>query len=385
MCLILWFLPVRQIIILSVKAVQSVTWEETAKEFLAALPEKSRSWVAEKVDLHAPLLQDLHHKKAAYKIGYDPEQHRFSAARLLRTLVWQSHARILCGEIQPVNSNIRSFYYHYSQPLFTELDLFQELQETPGYKQVVESIPEVTPDNPRYEKFCEWLRQAGIDLKTTNPMQLLHNAVITRNYLSDLTEEAIAAFIKQRIFKYTKPWEFTDHNEHFHKLGLAHSGLVFATEKTGLWSIYAERYANQYGISAIASQGNPSWLSIEILSDEIKARGTTNVRIGVLCDYDPGGFTIAQDFKKKFEVLGLKVQKLTILTTLAMFSERDLASNADDLTSLGRGQKTRADRWFQKTNGINGRKAGIHVDQAIPHCVDQVVRKWVRLNSRDQA
>ncbi len=336
-------------------------WRETGERHLAKLPERDRSWVEMNVDLKVGDLRQVSREEALRSASL-PKTNRFSGARLLRTFVWQIGTKILAGELPSIHSNIRALYYAHSDPLFAQLQLYGKVKSEETFRRFL-SAETRSP-----------VRSKMVSVIAKDP-------IVTKNYVSDLTEDVVADFVRNHVFRYQDPFQFRDDNAEFSALGKLHSGLVFVTEKRGMWNL-CQRYGQKYGITVMSSQGNPSWLSLEYLSDQIKAKGTRNVRLAILCDYDPGGFSIAKDFKDKFEAYGLKVKKHDILTKLDLFEPYILENQAEDLTHLGKGKQTQADAWFAQTNGIDGRKAGVHVNLASEDRVDKAVRAWFKRNSQ---
>jgi hypothetical protein len=340
-----------------------MTWQETATDYYKNHPtlnDENRLWLRENVDLDAQLLQDMT-RDQILQSAIEPKTHAFSAARLERTLVWQTLARIICGDLDSPAANIRTIYYMFSDPLFTQFNLYKEVQADPGFQSYTRALTESFP----YDRY--------------STAELVGQPEISKGYISDLTEDVIRDFVTQQVFRYQGPFLFIDDNAQYKLLGLKNSSMVFVTEKRGMFGV-CRRYANLYGVTVMASQGNPSWVTLEYLADQLHAKKDKNLRLATLCDYDPGGYNIALDFKHKFETYGFKIKNHTMITSLDLFSQDTLDNKAEDLSHLSKGKQTQADEWFAETNGIHGRKAGIHVNLADPKLIDHAVKVWFDAN-----
>jgi hypothetical protein len=341
-------------------------WQTAANNYFKhheTLNDENRAWLKAKVALDCKTLLDDMTREQIIQVAQDPKDHGFSAARLVRTLIWQTLARILCGDDEATGGNIRSFWYAYVDPLFTKAQLYKEVANDPSFVQYARALTDHFP----YNRF--------------SPAELVKEIAFTKNYTLDLNEDCIRDFVINKIFKYQGPFMFADLTAQYKLVGTHQASLVLVCEKAGLWK-FISKYHLLYGITIMCSQGNPSWVSIEYLAEQLEAKGIKNIHLATANDWDPNGFGIADDYAHKFETFGFKLKDRTMLTRLDLFLKDDLEQKAEDLTHLTGGKKTEAEAWFLKTQGINGRKAGIHIDQAVKDRIDKVVKHWVDANAK---
>lgn len=341
-----------------------MNWKQTADHYFKThetLNDQNRLWLQTNVALDCKKQLQNMTRDEVLAVAEDPKNHGFSASRLARTLVWQSLARTICKEVRPLGGNIRRFYYVYLDPLFTQFDLYGHLRDDPGFEGYVQRLTESFP----YERYA--------------PHELASNPHITKAYAQDLNEDILRDFVLQGVFRYQGPFLFTDMTASFKLVGTHNASMMIAVEKTGLFGV-VQSYYNMWGTTVMASDGNPSWLAVEYLSDQLKAKKIRNIRLATLNDWDPGGFNICDDYAHKLEFYGFRV-KTTMITNLTLFTKQKLITAADDLTHLKPAKQKLADQWFAKTNGIDGRKAGIHIDDADFKRVDKAVERWFKANS----
>ena len=344
--------------------ITGMNWKQAADSYFKThetLNNTNRDWLKANVALDCKkLLKDMT-RDEVLAIAEDPNGHGFSAARLARTVVWQSLALTLCGKADPLSGNIRRFYYVYLDPVFTQFDLYSSLTKDPGFQAYVQELTETFP----YTRFSA--QELEVDPR------------ITKSYAQDLNEDTLRDFVLQGIFRYQGPFLFTDMTAGLKLMGTHNASMIVVVEKGGLFSVI-QKYHNLYGTTAMASDGNPSWLAVEYLSDQLKARKIRNIHLATINDWDPGGFNIADDYRHKFEFFGFRV-KATMITNISLFTKEKIRTSANDLTHVRPNKQKETDEWFAKTNGINGRKAGIHVDDADFKRVDKAVDRWFQANS----
>ena len=114
----------------------------------------------------------------------------------------------------------------------------------------------------------------------------------------------------------------------------------------------------KHGVSVLALGGFPSALTSEYtVRDVQKVLGTGKaVRLVGIVDYDPSGDLIAESFREQLETQGLVVESLETLIQPKHYT-------ADELKlfrfRLPRSQKTKTQRWMEKTGGIDGKEWGL--------------------------
>ena len=92
---------------------------------------------------------------------------------------------------------------------------------------------------------------------------------------------------------------FADLTAQYKLVGTHQASLVLVCEKAGLWKLIS-KYHLLYGITVMCSQGNPSWVSLEYLKEQLEAKGIKNIHLATLNDWDPNGFNIADCRGERF-------------------------------------------------------------------------------------
>lgn len=336
-----------------------MTWQEALTDYYQhyeKLDDTNRAWLQKKVLLDAPLLSDT-------ALGTDDllalvtRNNTVNHTLLVYTLVWQSMGLILVGKEDPIEGNVRSFWYTFANPVYGHHRLYKTLHRDPAFQAYITELE--TTDRYRRSR-----------------AKLAASAKIGETYCKKLCEDAIQQFVIQKVFRYQGPFQFIDHKNKFRLLGEKRASLVFFVEKEGLFHKYCDRYNTRYGISALASQGFPSHLTLEFFGDQLSSKGITRVGLVGLVDYDPAGFLIAEEYRHKFEQLGFGVKSFTILTNVGLFTEEALENEFDDLEHVHPSREKITQAWFEKTGGIHGKRRGIHVNLARMGRVDVAMKQW---------
>ena len=342
-----------------------MNWQKTANSYFKnSMNDDSRLWLKDAVDLSCKKLLSEMTRDEILQVALDPKLHCFSCARLVRTQIWQTLARVMAGKVKLPGHNVRSFWYGFVDPLFRQFQLYPKAAVAdPAVRAYAQQLIEDFP----YERY--------------RVEELVDNPEVTKNYTQDMSEDCIRDFVLAKVFKYQGPFRFEDPSAGKKLVGTHNASLLFVVEKEGLWGT-AQDYYYEYGITVMASKGNPSWVAIEYLTDQIRAKGIKNIRLATLVDYDPGGYGIADDYANKLEVSGFKIKTNTMITSLNFFPKVIQETSADDYSHCKtKGKQKLADQWFAKTNGVHGRKAGIHIDLADFKLIDKSVKRWFNANS----
>jgi len=153
-------------------------------------------------------------------------------------------------------------------------------------------------------------------------------------YLTNKMGTIFDDFVIGGFFRFQGEFQFQDPREAFRIIGAKRPRYIFFTEKEGLFWLCKE-IAKKYGITAVASHGEPGYLTMEYFSDALKARGVKTVEIASLTDYDPWGYNIAKSFEAKMKepVFGFGTN-LTSLTSLKLFTSEAIAHKKRDLTKV---------------------------------------------------
>lgn len=332
-----------------------MTWQEALQDYFDKLKPEPQQWLRKWVLLDAPLLAEIEDTESLTALFR--QKGKLVHTALLRTLVWQTLGLVLAGIEEPVRGNIRSFWYNFIDPLYSRHKLYKEIRS----------------DDPSFQRFLE---QADETLLRGPEDQ------VKKTYTADLNEQTIQEFVFAGIFKYSGPFEFQDSKPGQALVGRGTASIVLFCEKEGLLNLIKEAYQD-HGISIMCSNGNPSTLSLELFSDQLKAKKIANLSLGGLVDYDPQGFIIADDYLEKFQAFGFKIRSFTMLTSLALFTDKALAEDYNDLEKVSPNKEKQTQAWFEKTGGIHGKRRSIHLNKASKPRIRKAWTQWINEQKED--
>ncbi len=276
---------------------------------------------------------------------------------LVFTLIWQIYLKILSRELRPPGGNIRGVWYDKTDPLYTQHGLYEHgLMVDEGYEGFLTG----------------YSRQLGT-------ARLLNDTGAKVSYVTDLTEDALQAFVKFGIFKYSA-FKFKDPNAGYRIIGEKAASRILTVEKQGLFPRFCEKYAERYKMSAFASEGEPSLLATEHFARRLEQKKIRRVVIAALTDYDPWGFNIAFSLGEKLKYFRIDATT-TRITSLGLWRPEVVARQSYPLEfPEGSSHWEEVDRWFRETGGINGQKRAIHLNVADDARVDRAVADWWNAN-----
>lgn len=332
------------------------TWREALEHYYQThdtLNDENRAWLRSNVAMNAPLIREMTVEQLDATFT---RQGDFSHAYLMHTLVWQDLGLILCGVDEPINGNLRGYYYGRSKPVYSHFGLMKRLPESPEFRRYVAQLASASPSLDR--------------------RKLARLTVIKKSYLADLSERTLTKFVVQRIFRYQGPFQFTNANTGRALVGEGHASLVFCVEKEGLFDKLCKPFYDEFRISVMASKGYPSLVAVEYFADELKRKKIKNLGLAILPDYDPDGWGIAATYRKHFEQMGFGIKSFTILTKPDLYTAAVIAAKSYSLDD-----NAKADAWFDLTGGINGQRRGIAANNAGTPRVRKAVKEWYEANS----
>ncbi len=347
-------------------------WEDVQEEVLKRLTPEQLGWLKKSVDLEVSDLREMSTKEIRKRFPGDPEGPEISTvddARLIRTFIWQSYLMIKAGELSPVKGNLRSFWYRDLRPFYKNHNLL-ESDEGPalflGVSYGMEDILEALSGGG----------ERRMDL--FGLFDTISFGAGREFYLTDKMGKSFDQFVLRAFFRFKGEFEFQDPREAFRIIGRKRPRLIFFTEKEGLFWL-CEEIARKYGISAMASHGEPGYLTLEYFSDDLKDHDVRNVEIAALTDYDPWGYNIAREFGRKFQepVFGFGV-KTTHLTSLDLFKPEVIEYAKRDLRKVSPSKRKQVEEWMKETGGIGGEPYGMHVDHAEFPRIRAAVEKWYK-------
>ena len=251
-------------------------------------------------------------------------------SRLVRTMLWQSWIKIQAEVDDPVDGNIRSYWYQRVEPFYRKHDL--------------------------------------LHAKTRE-----RNGRATATAVAQTMTEVVGEFVGNRIFEYGGAFHFEAGMESLVKKGRNFPRILFFTEKEGLKKLADYAYNQVETISYVVSKGQPSFVNLEYFAKRFIGSRVGTMVIGAFCDWDPWGLQIAEqiDAKMRFlgETIGFKVETY-MLTSRKLFMEEDIAA-AHDLSTEPEHAKVVA-HWMAWGGGIDGKPLALHLD-VIPFAKKKIV------------
>lgn len=337
-----------------------MTWQEALDQYYQThetLNDENRLWLKNNVKMDIPLIMKMAREKILELFTVDGH---LEHSQIVRTLVWQTLGQLIAGEMENLKGNVRAFWYAIADPVYEHNQLYAEVNESaPEFSKVVEDF-----------QFRQ--RSRSLDFAA-----MARKIQVKRKYIVDLCEDALGEFVEQRILRY-QALNLSDGKSGFRFPGEGRASLVFFVEKEGLFETYCKTIYNQYHISVMASRGFPTHIGLEAFGDQLRARRIKNVALVGLVDYDPSGYLIFDDYRRKFEIAGFGIKNHTRLTCLDLFTERALAENYEDLTNVHPRREKMTQQWFEKTGGIHGKRYGIHANHASKSRVLNAFDRWYR-------
>lgn len=329
---------------------RGATWQEAPRES-PVLEKRRRAWLTRKIEAAAPDLRTLQTWDQAYELfGVLRQGARdVNDARFIRTFVWQFAVGVLEGRERPVRGNLRSVWYRELRAVLFRLKLLEH-NDDPGDDA---SVDEVRLGKPTYRG----------------------------TYLLDLMEDAFQQMFLAGFFRYSD-LQVYDARENFWVLGKERAGVVFFTEKEGLYWLCREIQA-RFGVTVIASRGSPIWITVDYVVAALRRRGVSKVLLVCLSDFDPWGYDMGRQVQEKFAdpAFGLRRVGVDILTGLALFTPERLESSKRYLLVGHEKPQDPVHRfvmaWVARTGGIGGEPYGIHVDHAEPDRVLKAFERWL--------
>ncbi len=240
-------------------------------------------------------------------------------SRLIRTMLWQSWIKIQAGVDDPVDGNIRSYWYQRVEPFYRKHDL--------------------------------------LEVKTRE-----RNGRASATSVAETMTDIVGEFVAHRIFEYGGAFNFEPGMESLVKKGRDFPRILFFTEKEGLKKLadHAFKYAT---ISYVVSKGQPSFVNLEYFAKRFIGSRVGTMVIGAFCDWDPWGLQIAEQMDAKMRFLGKSIGfkvETYMLTSRKLFMEEDILA-AHDLSTEPEHAKVVA-HWMAWGGGIDGKPLAIHLD-----------------------
>ena len=230
---------------------------------------------------------------------------KINSTNLIKNLIWQAYTWIQDGRMDPVEGNLRSFWYVSVKSVLSRL----------GF-----SVSGDRYMNKVYDIFVE--------------MTATHH-----------------------LFRYAD-FGFDDSGEFLRVIGNENGNLILFAEKRGLWGII-RRIALSYGITGISLDGFPSRLETEFLVRNMLKKGLLRKPVSLfsVVDYDPSGYWIQQEVIDQLKSYDVEIGSVQSLINPNGISKEKLNFYK---YSLKNSAKTK--NWMKVTDGINGDSYGLEAN-----------------------
>lgn len=245
----------------------------------------------------------------------------FNAALLVRNIIWQTYKGIMSGDQLPLDGNIRSYWYSH-------------------LKSVLGKVGEVDE--------------------------------------SDHYQTEIGMFVKlvseHKLFRY-KDFGFQDERKHLKRIGKENAHVILFAEKRGFINTMEELH-HELGVTTICLAGQPSHLSTEYFIEDLGKAvelSETEFQIFALCDYDPAGWSIMNEFLEQLKTRNIKCRHHNLMR-LSQFTDQEIEEYKFPLTFSG-SWATKLNEWMELTNGINGERFGIEIDTKPREAWKEIIRQ----------
>lgn len=230
---------------------------------------------------------------------------KLNPTKLIRNIIWQAYTWISDGRMEPIEGNLRSFWYLNVKPVLSRLGL-----EVSGARYT----------DKVYDTFVE--------------MVTVH-----------------------RLFRYVD-FGFLDDRLFHRVIGGKNGHLILFIEKDGLFSL-VRQIALKHDATAIALNGFPSYLTSEFLIRDMAKAGILRepVHLFGLTDYDPAGYWIEREFAEQLRTFGVEIGSVHSVMDLGL-----LPSHLLEVYKYRLKASARTRNWLEVTGGIAGEAFGLEAD-----------------------
>jgi hypothetical protein len=329
---------------------------ELVAKFEAELSVDDMKWLNRNVQLVAPELDKADTQTVRQLFGTTAGG--INDAGLVRTYLWQSWILMGLGQVEPIDGNLRSFWYQRLEPFYRRHGLVET---------------DLVDENGK-------------------PLVLRKKYSSRGEKIVNVMGERMAELVGYRIFRY-RDLGFDEPFDHRAKVGRARPRILLVTEKEGLWKYLLVFHKGELevpskkpkpaisfkSISVMASNGQPSMLALEYFHDALDQAGVGTLVIGALCDLDPWGYEIALSYTEKLHFMGIKEVTTYLLTQPSWFTPEQIAAGRDLSNLPTAGERALVEKWFHKTGGVNGKRIGLHLDVINKSQLLLKIYDWVKL------
>ncbi len=234
--------------------------------------------------------------------------------RLIRALALQCYEAIRRGDEEPIQGNVRSFWYRYVKPVLARV-----------------------PANQR--------RRERADLAVS---------------------KTLTSLIRYRGLMSYAGFGFTDENWRNRVIGVERPQVLVFTEKTAHLRLLL-RLNKRFGVSVLTLGGFPSACTSEFTATQLNealarsASGSdTPVHLIAIVDHDPAGALVARTFVEQLARFGCKPASMRTVVTPDLLDAEALEHHR-----IAQKNDARTATWLAETGGIDGKADGFSVS-AVP-------------------
>jgi hypothetical protein len=229
------------------------------------------------------------------------------ATLIIKNQIWQTYQWIKQGNEEPIEGNIRTYWYSHIKPTLARVGLLKGRHD---HYQTMLSV------------FTE----------------------LVRDY---------------NLFRYAD-FGFDDDNWENRRIATKMPNVILFGEKAG-WLRTLKAFYEEYGMTVAVLGGAPSLLSTEYLVKQLSQVTSLNQKFYLISavDYDPSGEMIANSFVSQLKDQGLKDIELINLISLENYTKKEIRLFKFPIPSKN---KTKVKNWIKSTNGINGKAFGLEAD-----------------------
>lgn len=225
----------------------------------------------------------------------------FNIREFMANMIWEYYNLLLIGKRDPIEGNIRTFWYYLKPTLSKAISINS-------------------------------LSQYGIMIDTFRKLVVQH-----------------------KLFKY-KDFGFISDSEGNYILGNSKPNIILVGEKAGHLK-KLKRLQDEFGVTVAVLGGMPSILSTEYLVDELEKAFDIKekpVHLITLVDYNPSSAIIYKTFMAQLKHEGIKnLLSVAHLLTPDSFSKDELPHVTDQIAVTSPADKTKLKKWLDEGNGVD--------------------------------
>jgi hypothetical protein len=175
----------------------------------------------------------------------------------------------------------------------------------------------------------------------------------------------LTALIEARLFTY-KELGFIDLHPECTRVGTTRPDVVLITEKKSLAG-YANRLADEFGVSLLVVEGSAQYISAEHFRDAYVQVTDAEITPIAYVDYDTAGWITGAAVGDMLEFYGLKLRcPVRYLVTGEVFTAEEKRLYARELPNTAKHHVTKNAKWLARSGGVDGKLLGMHSNHVQP-------------------